>query len=128
VLVDDQSLVRAGVRKVLETVPGVVIVAEADDGTGLSRLLEDHEADLVVLDLNMPRRDGFEVLRDLHHADYAGRVLVLSLHDDPQYVERAVREGAHGYVLKDSAVDELRWRCARWPRGSRTSARARRRR
>jgi DNA-binding NarL/FixJ family response regulator len=61
----------------------------------------------VVLDLNMPGRDGFEALRDLHLADLPVRVLVLSLHDDPQYVGRAVREGAHGYLLKDCAVRDL---------------------
>jgi DNA-binding NarL/FixJ family response regulator len=55
----------------------------------------------------MPGRDGFEALRDLHHADFPVRVLVLSLHDDAQYVGRAVREGAHGYLLKDSAVQDL---------------------
>ncbi len=107
VLVDDQELVRAGVRKVLEGEPGMVVVGEADDGNALMKLLREVEADIIVLDLNMPGRDGFEALRDLNMADIAVKVLVLSLHDDSQYVARAVRDGAHGYLLKDSAVQEL---------------------
>lgn len=107
VLVDDQELVRAGVRKVLEVEPDMTVVGEAGDGAEMMKLLRSVEADVVVLDLNMPGRDGFEALRDLHMADLAVRVLVLSLHDDPQYVGRAVREGAHGYLLKDCAVRDL---------------------
>ena len=107
VLVDDQELVRAGVRKVLEGEPDMVVVGEATDGYELMKLLRVIEADVVVLDLNMPGRDGFEALRDLHMADLSVKVLVLSLHDDSQYVGRAVREGAHGYLLKDCAVAEL---------------------
>ena len=107
VLVDDQELVRAGVRKVLEGEPDMVVVGEATDGYELMKLLRTIEADVVVLDLNMPGRDGFEALRDLHMADLSVKVLVLSLHDDSQYVGRAVKEGAHGYLLKDCAVAEL---------------------
>jgi len=107
VLVDDQGLVRAGVRKVLEGEGDMVVVGEATDGHEMMRLLHAIEADVVVLDLNMPGRDGFEALRDLHMADLPVKVLVLSLHDDPQYVGRAVREGAHGYLLKDCAVQDL---------------------
>ena len=107
VLVDDQELVRAGVRKVLEGEGDMAVVGEASDGYEMMRLLHAVEADVVVMDLNMPGRDGFEALRDLHMADLPVKVLVLSLHDDPQYVGRAVREGAHGYLLKDCAVQDL---------------------
>lgn len=107
VLAEDQPLVRAGVRKVLDAVPEFEVVGEAGDGDQMLKLLRSTEADLVVLDLNMPRRDGFEALRDLRALDHPVKVLVLSLHDDPVYVGRAVREGAHGYLLKDSAVEDL---------------------
>ena len=107
VLVDDQALVRAGVRKVLEGEGDMAVVGEASDGYEMMRVLNAVEADVVVMDLNMPGRDGFEALRDLHMADLPVKVLVLSLHDDPQYVGRAVREGAHGYLLKDCAVQDL---------------------
>ncbi len=107
VLVDDQALVRAGVRKVLEGEGDMIVVGEASDGYEMMKMLHTIEADVVVMDLNMPGRDGFEALRDLHMADLPIKVLVLSLHDDPQYVGRAVREGAHGYLLKDCAVQDL---------------------
>jgi DNA-binding NarL/FixJ family response regulator len=106
-LVEDQSLVRAGVRKVLEGVPEFEVVGEASDGDEMMRMLRTLEADIVVLDLNMPGRDGFEAMRDLQTLDNPPKVLVLSLHDDPVYVGRAVREGAHGYLLKDTAVEDL---------------------
>jgi DNA-binding NarL/FixJ family response regulator len=107
VLIEDQPLVRAGVRKVLDAVPEFEVVGEAGDGDEMLKLLRSAQADLVVLDLNMPRRDGFEALRDLRALGRPVKVLVLSLHDDPVYVGRAVREGAHGYLLKDSAVEDL---------------------
>jgi DNA-binding NarL/FixJ family response regulator len=107
VLVEDQPLVRAGVRKVLEAELEFEVVGEAGDGEEMMKLLRSRIADLVVLDLNMPKRDGFEAMRDLQALDPPVKVLVLSLHDDPLYVGRAVREGAHGYLLKDSAVDDL---------------------
>ena len=107
VLVDDQALVRAGVRKVLEGEDDMAVVGEAGDGYEMMKVLHSVEADVVVMDLNMPGRDGFEALHELHMADLPVKVLVLSLHDDPQYVGRAVREGAHGYLLKDCAVQEL---------------------
>jgi DNA-binding NarL/FixJ family response regulator len=106
-LVDDQSLVRAGVRRVLEAEPDFEVVGEAENGDQALAIAREHPAELMVLDLNMPGRDGFEVLRELRRTGAALRVLVLSLHDDAQYVARAVREGADGYVLKDSAVQEL---------------------
>jgi DNA-binding NarL/FixJ family response regulator len=71
------------------------------------RILRETPADVVVLDLNMPGRDGFEALRELRSAEPRPRVLVLSLHADPQYVGRAVRDGADGYLLKDNAVQDL---------------------
>lgn len=107
VLVDDQALVRAGLRRVLEAAADIEVVGEASDGDQMLRLLGSVEADLVVLDLSMPGRDGFEAMRDLRLRDLPIKILVLSLHDDPMYVGRAVREGAHGYLLKDSAVHDL---------------------
>jgi DNA-binding NarL/FixJ family response regulator len=107
VLAEDQPLVRAGVRKVLEAEPDFDVVAEAEDGDGLLRAVREVEADVVVLDLNMPGRDGFEALREMRASAMRLKVLVLSLHADPQYVGRAVRDGADGYLLKDTAVQDL---------------------
>ncbi len=106
-LVDDQPLVRAGVRRVLEADAGFRVVADVADGDKAMRVLGTQNVDVVVLDLNMPVRDGFDVLREIRRGGPAPRVLVLSLHADPAYVARAVRDGADGYLLKDTAVQEL---------------------
>jgi two-component system, NarL family, nitrate/nitrite response regulator NarL len=106
VLVDDQALIRAGVRRVLDADPEFEVVAEAGDADeALARAGE--ACDCVVLDLNMPGRDGFDILRAIRLGGPTPRVLVLSLHSEPAYVARAVRDGADGYLLKETAVLEL---------------------
>jgi DNA-binding NarL/FixJ family response regulator len=106
-LADDHPLVRAGVRKVLEQQTRVTVVGEADDGDEALNLLAELEPDLLVLDLNMPNRDGFAVLREARDAAPGVRILVLTMHSSVEYVARAVREGADGYLLKDTAVQDL---------------------
>ena len=106
-LADDHNLVRAGVRRILESHAGVHVVGEVGDGVEALRFLESHEVDVLVLDLTMPGMDGFETLARAKVTWPALRVLVLSMHAGSEYVARAVREGADGYLLKDSAVQEL---------------------
>lgn len=106
-LVDDQALIRAGVRRVLEADSEFRVVADVTDGDEAMRVLGTQPVDVVVLDLHMPGRDGFDVLREIRRGGPSPRVLVLSLHADPAYVARAVRDGADGYLLKDTAVQEL---------------------
>jgi len=106
-LADDHTLVRAGVRKILEAQPGVAVVGEVADGAAALEALERSPVDVLVLDLTMPGLDGFAVLRRARTLAPALKVLVLSMHADPEFVARAVREGADGYLLKDSAVNDL---------------------
>jgi DNA-binding NarL/FixJ family response regulator len=106
-LVDDHNLVRAGVRKIIESHPGFEVVGEVADGHQALEALRDLAVDVVVLDLTMPTMDGFEVLKRAKDLHPGVRVLVLSMHANSQHVTRAVREGADGYLLKDSAVQEL---------------------
>jgi len=106
-LVDDHTLVRAGVRRILDAHAGIRVVGEVPDG---DRAIEEMEAggiDVVVLDLTMPGRDGFTVLAEIRRRWPAVRVIVLTMHSSGEYVARAVREGAKGYLLKDSAVQDL---------------------
>jgi len=106
-IADDHALVRAGVRGLLAGAPEVEVVGEASDGPEALRLARELQPHVLVLDLNMPGLDGFEVLRRVR-ADVAGvRVLVLTLDDDPRSVQRAVRDGADGYVLKDAIAHDL---------------------
>ena len=106
-LADDHNLVRAGVRKILEAHSGFEVVGEVGDGESALRALEQLPADVLVLDLTMPGMDGFEVLARAKQIRPSVRVLVLTMHASSEYVARAVREGADGYLLKDSAVQEL---------------------
>lgn len=108
VIADDHSVVRQGIRGVLEEVPELEVVAEAGDGDEALELVRQHMPDVVVLDVNMPARTGLEVTAVLREEALPVRVLILSMHDDPEYVLQAVRAGADGYVLKDVAPAELR--------------------
>jgi two-component system response regulator NreC len=108
VIADDHTVVREGIRAVLEGVDGLVVVGEAGDGDQALALTRELGPDVVVLDVNMPVRTGLEVAGALHDEGCPTRVLMLSMHDDPEYVLQAVRAGADGYVLKDVAPSELR--------------------
>lgn len=106
-LADDHNLVRAGVRRILEAQPGVEVVGEVADGAAALEALARTRVDVLVLDLTMPGLDGFAVLRRARTLAPALKVLVLSMHAEAEFVARAVREGADGYLLKDSAVHDL---------------------
>ena len=108
VIADDHAVVRQGIRIVLEEIPGLEVVAEAADGDAALKLTLQHEPDVVVLDVTMPGKTGLEVAKALRDAGQKVRILILSMHDDPEYVLQAVRAGADGYVLKDVAPAELR--------------------
>ena len=107
ILADDHTLVRAGVRRILEAHPGFTVVGEAADGDAALAAVRELEADVLVLDLTMPGRDGFDVLRHSKTLRPKLKVLVLTMHSNPEYVARAVQDGADGYLLKDSAVQDL---------------------
>lgn len=106
-IADDHALVRAGVRGLLAAAPELEVVGEAASGTEAVRLTRELQPHVLVLDLNMPGLDGFEVLRRVRAECPGVRVLVLTLDDDPRSVQRAVRDGADGYVLKDAIAQDL---------------------
>lgn len=106
-LADDHNLVRAGLRKILETQPEFLVTAEVADGAAAIAELERQLADVVVLDLTMPGMDGFELLRRARRRWPDLKLIVLTMHDDPEHAARAIREGADGYLLKDSAAQDL---------------------
>ncbi len=108
VIADDHAVVRQGIRHVLEDIPGLEVLAEGNDGEEALALVADHEPDLLVLDITMPRKTGLEVTKELRAAGSETPILVLSMHDDPEYVLEAVRAGADGYILKDVSPSELR--------------------
>ncbi len=107
ILADDHTLVRAGIRRILESRAGCVVVGEAADGFEAIDALRQIDADVLVLDLKMEGRDGIEVLRVAKAERPELKVIVLTMHAGREYVARAMEEGANGYLLKDSAVQDL---------------------
>lgn len=106
-LVDDHALVRRGLAALLATDGRFQVVAEAGNGEDALTELGRCGADVVVLDLSMPRLDGLEMLRRLRAQGSRIRVLVVSMYDDTHFVAQALADGAHGYLLKHAMDDEL---------------------
>ena len=106
-LADDQALVRAGLRALLER-QGIVIAFEAGDGDALLAQLHDTPVDVVLSDIRMPGVDGLEVARRLRDAGDATPVLLLTTFDEPDLLLQATDAGARGFLLKDAAPDDLR--------------------
>ncbi len=106
-LADDHSIVRQGLRALLEVEPDFCIVGEAADGLEVTQLIEYLRPDVLVLDLMMPGLDGLEVTRRVNQRSPQTRVIILSMYGNEAYVVEVLRNGAAGYVLKKSTADEL---------------------
>lgn len=106
-LADDHTLVRAGLRKLLESMPAVEVVGEAGDGLELLALAAKLQPNLVLMDIAMPGLNGLEATARVVKAMPDIRVLILSMHQDEEYVRQALRHGAVAYLLKDAAPMEL---------------------
>lgn len=107
VVVDDHPLLRQGIVRILSDTADIVVVGEAASAAAAVDLVTRHAVDLLVLDLSMPGRGGFEVLGQLASWPHAPRTLVLSVHPEDQFAVRALRAGAHGYLNKEAAPEEL---------------------
>lgn len=107
VLADDHLLVRAGVRSLLEAIDGTKVVGEAGNGREVLALAKSLDPDLVVMDITMRELNGIDATAQLRAASPRTRVLILSMHSSEEFLLRAIRAGANGYVVKDAAPDEL---------------------
>ncbi len=107
IIADDHEIVRRGLRGILEGEGGCRVVAEAADGLTAAQLVEKHKPQVLVLDLNMPRLHGIEVLRQSRTTSPHTRVIVLSMHNDEPYVIESLRGGASAYILKGSESQEI---------------------
>ena len=116
-LADDHAMVRRGLRMVLDAEPDLEVVAEASDGAeALERTLQG-DVDLAILDVTMPRMTGLQAARELRRRGSDAKVLVLSMHDNEQYLYEALKAGASGYVLKSAAHKDLVEACRAAMRG-----------
>jgi DNA-binding NarL/FixJ family response regulator len=106
-LADDHTLVRAGLRGLLQGIAGVEVVGEAEEGKEAVRLAMELRPEVVLLDIGMPGLNGLDAATQIVRADTSIRVLILSMHSAEEYVLRALRAGCAGYLLKRSAVSEL---------------------
>jgi len=106
-LADDHSIVRAGLRRILEECGDIEVVAEAADGQEAIRLVNESLPDVAVIDISMPGFDGLEVISQLRAYHPKLPVLILTMHEEDQYVVRAIKAGAKGYLTKRSAPELL---------------------
>jgi DNA-binding NarL/FixJ family response regulator len=106
-IADDHAMVRDGLRHILEKASGFEVVGEAADGASVLQLARNTPAQVLLLDLSMPGRSGLEIARQLKEERVPVRVLILTMHAEQQYAERAFKAGAHGYLTKESAAAEL---------------------
>jgi DNA-binding NarL/FixJ family response regulator len=106
-LADDHTIVRQGLVGILKGSPEMEVVGEAADGAEAVEKSLKVKPDVVVLDISMPHLNGLEAARRIHEALPATRILVLTMHDDEEYILKMVRAGASGYLLKDGAASEL---------------------
>ena len=107
VLADDHPIVRQGLRQVIESDPLLQVVAEANDGQEVLAQIQAQDPDILVLDIDMPKLDGFEVASELQRAGIAIEIVFLTLHSDEEVFHTALDTGAKGYILKQSAVTEI---------------------
>lgn len=117
-LADDHEMVRDGLRLILDGASDLRVAATAEDGLEARRLALAEDFDLAVLDVSMPRMTGLQVARELHKIKPQLRVVLLSMHENQQYVSEALRAGARGYVLKSAANQTLIEACRSALRGA----------
>ncbi len=106
-LADDHAVVRAGIRQFLEQAEDIQVVAEADDGEMAQKLIAEHQPDVAVLDIQMPKATGIDVTRWVRANQRDVGVLILTAYDDAPYVMAVLQAGANGYVLKTAAPREI---------------------
>lgn len=107
-LVDDHVLIREGIKQLLEFDRSISVVDEASDGEECLKKLQKSKAQVLLLDINMPKMNGLEVLQEIKNRGINIKVLILTVHDEIEYLLKAVDIGVDGYILKDSEIKELK--------------------
>ena len=106
-IVDDHSIVREGLKRILDESDDINVVAEVGNGEDAIRLVQNNKFDMIILDISMPGKSGLELLRDIKSINPKQHVLILSMHSENIYAKRTLLAGASGYMTKESASDDL---------------------
>lgn len=106
-IADDHDVVRSGLRALLHSFPDFAVIAEAADGEQAVRLAAERKPDVILMDISMPRLDGIEATTHIIEQQPDARVVILSVHEDEEYVRRILKAGARGYVLKNARRKEI---------------------
>lgn len=106
-IVDDHSIVRLGLTKILREESDIDVVGEAEDYNGLLESIKKNQPDVVILDISLPGKNGLEIVKELKQTYPQIKSLMLSMHPEERFSVRAIKAGASGYVTKESAADEL---------------------
>lgn len=107
IIADDHSVLRAGLKLLLNNESDFIVIAEAANGEEVLDLLRTTPTDVLIIDLSMPKMGGLECIKEIKSRDYTTKILVLTMHDDEQYIKEVMRSGALGYVEKDALDTEL---------------------
>ncbi|MFY9327347.1 MAG: response regulator transcription factor [Georgfuchsia sp.] len=107
VIADDHAMVREGLKQVLSAAADLVVAGEAQNGIEVMQCVRELDFEVLVLDLSMPGRSGPELIKQVHAEKPKLRILILSMHQEPQYAVRAIKSGAAGYLTKDNASSDL---------------------
>ena len=106
-IVDDHSIVRQGLRRILDEEEGIEVIAEASNGVEALKKLRAVKMDVVLLDISMPEKNGFDTLKQIMDGNSGTKVLILSMYPEDQYAVRLMKAGASGYITKDTAPEQL---------------------
>lgn len=107
IIIDDHPLFKEGVKRILSMEENFNVVADGEDGSEVIDLVRQHQPDVILMDINMPKTNGVEATKDLIKAFPKVKVIILSIHDDESYVSHVLRTGASGYLLKEMDAESL---------------------
>jgi two-component system response regulator DegU len=101
-IADDHSMVRQGIKQLLELEEDIVVIAQASNGEEAIKLAREHKPDVILMDINMPGINGLQAIKELKQDSFVYRIIVLTIHEDREYLFKTLQMGAEGYVLKDA--------------------------
>lgn len=107
VIADDHALIREGIKQILELESDIAVIGQAGDGEEAFNMAMELNPDIILLDINMPKLNGIETLRKFKDIGIKSKVIILTIHEDKEYILKTLKLGANGYMLKDSSADSL---------------------